>query len=494
MTIRFDNTYARQLEGFYAACKPEHIAEPSLIYFNNTLAKDLGLNLDKVDKATLAQWFSGSTLPEGAEPIAQVYAGHQFGHFNPQLGDGRAHLLGEIITPQNQRVDITLKGSGRTPYSRGGDGKGAIGPMLREVLIGEAMHALGVPSTRSLALVATNESVVRDTLLPGAIVTRTASSHLRIGTFEFFAARGDKDKLKQLANYSIARHDPELLNNEHPYLEFFDAVVKRQAKLIAQWMGVGFIHGVMNTDNMTISGETIDYGPCAFMDNYKPNTVFSSIDHNGRYAYQSQPRIGHWNLSRLAQSLLLFFNDDQDAAIELAQSALDKYVELYQIEWNTLFCRKLGLTPANSLEDLLKDKPLIEDWLALLEQQKVDFTLAWYYLADGLNGDEEKLRHLFLDQGALDQWLQQWHERLSTDNNTTEQSVSQMHSVNPFIIPRNHHVETALSAASDHADYQPFENLLTALQTPFTENEVTRAYSEGPDAGFTQSYRTFCGT
>lgn len=494
MTITFDNTYARELEGFYAACKPETISKPELIYLNDTLAKDLGLTLDGIDKSILAQWFSGSELPEGAEPIAQAYAGHQFGHFNPQLGDGRAHLLGEITTPENSRRDITLKGSGRTPFSRGGDGKGAIGPMLREVLIGEAMHALGIPTTRSLALVKTNEKVIRDSMLPGAIVTRVASSHLRIGTFEFFAARGDKEKLKQLADYSIARHDPDLLNNDNPYLDFFSAVVKRQAKLIAQWMGVGFIHGVMNTDNMTISGETIDYGPCAFMDTFKHDTVFSSIDHNGRYAYQSQPRIGHWNLSRLAQCLIPFFSDDEDTALELAQTALDHYVELYQFEWNTLFNRKMGLTPTVTLDELLKDKPLIEDWLDLLEKQKVDFTLAWHHLAGVLKGDEEQLRSLFANQKPLDDWLEQWQARLQKDKSSTQESIQQMHGVNPFIIPRNHHVEDALNAATEEADYRAFEHLLNALQTPFTENEITRAYSEGPNADFTQSFRTFCGT
>ncbi len=490
--FHFDNSYARELPGFYANCQPEKVAQPMLSYWNDNLASELGINLTDVDKETRAAWFSGQTLPDGAEPIAQVYAGHQFGQFNPQLGDGRAHLLGEILNSQQQRRDISLKGSGRTPFSRGGDGKAAIGPMLREVLIGEALHALGIPSTRSLAVVTTGEEVYREEPLPGAILTRVASSHIRIGTFEFFAANSDIDKLTQLADYTIARHDPELITADSRYLAFFDAVLQRQAALIAQWMGVGFIHGVMNTDNMTISGESIDYGPCAFMENYQAAAVFSSIDQFSRYAYQNQPGIAHWNLSRLAQALLPLFHQDQEHALALAQETLDRFSTYYQQHWLTRMLSKLGLIPTETPQD---DKPLIDDWLTLLEKQRVDFTLAWRYLADMVAGNDIPLRDLFNDQKALNHWLQQWQARREKEKPVTNNArADAMRSINPWLIPRNHQVEAALAAASNDGELQPFNTLLSALAQPYTENPDYTEFTQPAPTHYTQSYKTFCGT
>ena len=403
--ISFDNTYARDLPGFYVPCQPEHAPAPVLLFFNRGLAEELRLGLDGLDDMALADLFSGNTLPEGAHPIAQAYAGHQFGQFNPQLGDGRALLIGEVIDRLDQRRDIALKGSGRTPFSRRGDGKAAVGPMLREVLIGEAMYALGIPTTRALAVVATGAPVFRERALPGAILTRIAASHIRVGTFQYFSAHGSLEQVRQLADYAIARHYPELAGAESRYLAFLAAVAESQAALIAQWLHVGFIHGVMNTDNMGIPGETIDFGPCAFMETYNPGAVFSSIDEMGRYAYGEQPRIARWNLARLAETLLPLFADDEGHAIALATEVIESLHERQRRHWLAGLRAKLGLSGEVPDGDAV-DTALGESWLDLLHAQQVDFTLAWRRLANAAQGNEAPLRALFAGQPGLDRWLQ----------------------------------------------------------------------------------------
>lgn len=490
--FKFDNSYARDLSGFYAPWQPEPSEQPELLYLNDSLAKELGLELQAYEKAELAELFVGNRLPAGAEPIAQAYAGHQFGHFNPQLGDGRALLIGEVVDYQKVRRDIAFKGSGRTPFSRNGDGRAAVGPMLREVLVGEAMYALGVPTTRSLAVVATGEPVYREQMLPGAVLTRVAQSHLRIGTFEFFAARDEHERVQQLADYSIARHFPELLQNENRYLEFFRLVSKRQAELVAQWMSLGFIHGVMNTDNISIAGETIDYGPCAFMEAYNPAAVFSSIDHHGRYAYQNQPRIAQWNLARFAETLLPLLAEDQAQAVELASEALESFLPEYQQQWLSRMLAKLGLESDEVHQP--QDVELIEVWFELLQAQQVDYTLAWRYLADAAEGRLARLRDLFADHVALDAWLQKWEARCALYPRQNEVRAEAMRQQNPWLIPRNHWVERALEAASDSNDLQLFERLLQALQAPFDERPDYADFAEAASSDFTEAYQTFCGT
>jgi uncharacterized protein YdiU (UPF0061 family) len=498
----FDNSYARELPGFYAACLPEAKPEPDLLYLNQALAEDLCLDFDLHDTPALAALFSGNRLPEGAEPIAQAYAGHQFGHFSPQLGDGRALVIGEVISQQGKRYDICFKGSGRTPFSRGGDGKAAIGPMLREVLIGEAMHALGVPTTRALAVAATGEPVYRDTVLPGAVLTRVAASHIRIGTFQFFAGRGEHDRVKRLADYAIARHYPALLGKADSYLEFLRLVTRRQAALVAHWMSLGFIHGVMNTDNVSIAGETIDYGPCAFMEAYNPDAVFSSIDGQGRYAYRNQPAIAQWNLARLAETLLPFLSEDQQRAIGLAKEVLESFPEAYRHNWLEIMRAKLGLS-GGSDQDLLVDTALIDEWLTLLQASKADYTLAWRKLANAAEGQLSQLRDLFPEETALDGWLVKWQARCDElDRGRVsikgldfgKRRGQAMREVNPWLIPRNHHVEEALAAASDKSNLDPFQELLAALLQPYDENLNFRKFAEPAPDSFTVNYRTFCGT
>lgn len=489
--IPFDNTYARDLPGFYERCRPAAVPMPVLLFFNHTLAKESRLGLEAVSEAALATMFSGNALPEGAEPIAQAYAGHQFGQFNSQLGDGRALLIGEVIDREGRRRDIALKGSGRTPFSRRGDGKAAVGPMLREVLIGEAMHVLGIPTTRALAVVSTGEPVFRERTLPGAILTRVAASHLRVGTFQYFAAHGTPEQVRQLADYAIARHDPELANAENPYLEFLRAVAERQAALIAQWLHVGFIHGVMNTDNMALSGETIDFGPCAFMEAYDPNAVFSSIDEMGRYAYAEQPRIARWNLARLAETLLPLIAPDEGHAIALATEVIESLKVRQRHHWLAGLRAKLGLND-NGEDD--GDTALGESWLDLLQAQRVDFTLAWRRLADAAAGDEAPLRALFAGQPGLERWLQRWRERRAVEATDPNQRAAAMRRVNPWLIPRNHHVEAVLAAASDEGDLKPFEQLLNALRRPFDEDPALVRYAEPAPDGFMAEFRTFCGT
>ena len=468
MTLTFDHSYARDLPGAYLRVTPDVAPDPQLLVLNRTLAADLGISLTDSDATS---WFSGATLPPGADPIAQAYAGHQFGGFSPQLGDGRAHLLGEILAPDGRRLDLQLKGSGRTPFSRGGDGKAAVAPMLREYLISEGMAALGVPTTRALAVVATGETVWRETALPGAVLTRVAASHLRVGTFQFFSARGDKAQLKALADYAIARHYPDLAGVENPYLAFLDAVIDRQASLIAQWMGVGFIHGVMNTDNMAISGETIDYGPCAFMEGYAPGTVFSSIDHQGRYAYANQPLILGWNLARLAETLVPLIDRDPDAAVDLANDRLQSIAGRYRAAWTGVMRRKLGLVGEDA-----GDAALADDLLTAM--QGADWTLVFRRLAD-----PAALRPLFTDFTAMQVWLPRWHAR------TGDGVAQRIAAANPAVIPRNHKVEEALTAATA-GDMAPFHALLAAIQHPFAEAE---AYMLPAPTGF-GPHVTYCGT
>jgi uncharacterized protein YdiU (UPF0061 family) len=503
----FDNTYARDLPGAYVAWKPATAPSPRLLFLNAPLADELGLDSAELAGEAGAALFAGNVLPEGAEPLAQAYAGHQFGGFSPQLGDGRALLLGEVIDRRGRRRDIAFKGSGRTPFSRGGDGKAAVGPMLREVLIGEAMHALGIPSTRALAVVATGEPVHREGTFPGAVLTRVAASHLRVGTFQYFAARGELDKLHQVAEYAIARHDPALVGTPGRHVALLYAVARRQARLIAQWMNVGFIHGVMNTDNMTISGETIDYGPCAFMEAYDPATVFSSIDHGGRYAYGNQPLIARWNLARLAEALLpLMASGDDEAEVKQAVAqvteVIDEFPALYAAELLGGQRAKLGLRgasdgAAHGVADDGADAALAADWLALLQQHAVDFTLAWRRLGDVAAGDANSLRALFAEPAAVNPWLERWRARCAQDDVTGDTGAARaarMHAVNPWIIPRNHRVEEALAAASAHDDLVPFKRLLAALRQPFAEDAALARYAEPAPAQVTAAYQTFCGT
>jgi uncharacterized protein YdiU (UPF0061 family) len=496
--FRFDNTFARELQGLYVPWKPAQVREPRLLFLNRALAEELGLDPDDLQGEEGAAIFAGNVVPEGAEPLAQAYAGHQFGGFSPQLGDGRALLLGEVLDREGRRRDIAFKGSGRTPFSRGGDGKAAVGPMLREVLIGEGMHALGIPTTRALAVAATGEPVRREAVLPGAVLARVASSHLRVGTFQFYAARGELDKLRLLAEYAIARHDPDLADAPGRYLALLERVAQRQAVLIAQWMNTGFIHGVMNTDNMTISGETIDYGPCAFMEAYDPKAVFSSIDEGGRYAYANQPLIAQWNLARLAEALLpLVVESEGEAAAEKAvadaTTLIKDFSGLYQAALLRGQRQKLGLAPDAPADDAA-DTALANDWLGLLQAQGVDFTLGWRRLADAAEGSDAKLEALFGEPQALREWLARWRERCGQEAGVTgEARAARMRRVNPWIIPRNHRVEEALDAATQD-DLAPFESLLAALRDPYTERPELAMYAEPAPAALTACYQTFCGT
>src|SRR5262245_42700765 len=484
----FDNTYARELEGFYVPWKPAQVSQPMMVKFNRELAKELCLNADALDSEEGARIFSGNEIPEGASPLAQVYAGHQFGGFVPQLGDGRALLLGEVIDRNGLRRDIQLKGSGRTPFSRAGDGLAALGPVLREYLIGEAMHAFGIPTTRALAAVLTGEPVFRESALPGAVLTRVATSHIRVGTFQFFAARSEQVKVRRLADYVIDRHYSELKDDPNPYLRLLERVRDKQAELIARWMHVGFIHGVMNTDNMAISGETIDYGPCAFMDHYDPATVFSSIDTHGRYAYANQPRIAHWNLARFAETLLSLIDDDRNRAIARATEVVNAFPEHYERYWLEGMRAKLGLVNEEEA-----DLNLATGFLTVMEGKKVDYTLAFRYLADAALGREEPLRALFADPSAYDLWSGHWRARLAREAVAPSVRAQAMRRVNPAFIPRNHRVEEALSAAVERADYAPFETLLKILSHPFDDQPEFAAFAEPAPEG-QGCYQTFCGT
>ncbi|ASP33069.1 YdiU family protein [Labrenzia sp. VG12] len=486
--FQFDNSYARDLPGFYVAWEGAKVPAPQMILFNQALAESLGLEADALNSGQGADVFAGVSAPDGASPLAQVYAGHQFGGFSPQLGDGRALLLGEILDASGTRKDIQLKGSGPTPFSRGGDGKAVVGPVLREYVMGEAMHALGIPTTRALAAVATGETIYRESPKPGAVLTRVAASHLRVGTFQFFAARGETEKVRQLADYAIARHDPDLAETPDRYLSMFRRVVERQAALVARWVLVGFVHGVMNTDNTTISGETIDYGPCAFIDAFDPAAVFSSIDHGGRYAFGRQPAILQWNLARLAEAMLALFNpDDLDNAVDLASAALGRFPDLYKAAWLAGMREKLGLATVAE-----EDEALFEDLLALMQAQGADYTLSFRHLGAAATGSPSAFRDLFVDPTAVDPWLDQWRERRAREAETDDQVKTRMDSVNPLYIPRNHKVEEALQAAED-GDYTPVKTLLDVLSRPFDERPGLERYSEPAPSSF-GPYQTFCGT
>ncbi|MEY9869251.1 uncharacterized protein YdiU (UPF0061 family) [Peribacillus sp. B2I2] len=476
-----DNSYARLPEKFFTSTNPTPVRSPELIILNDRVAASLGLDVQKLQSDDGVAVFAGNEVPEGALPLAQAYAGHQFGHFN-MLGDGRAILLGEQILPQGERYDIQLKGPGRTPYSRGGDGRAALGPMLREYIISEAMHGLGIPTTRSLAVVTTGETVIRETGLPGAIMTRVASSHLRVGTFQFGAKWGTVEELRTLADYAIKRHFPDIEADEGRYLALLQEVIKRQAKLIAQWQLVGFIHGVMNTDNMTISGETIDYGPCAFMDAYDPATVFSSIDTQGRYAYGNQPVIGGWNLARFAESLLPLLHDDEDQAVTLAQEKISVFNELYHANWVAGMRAKLGI-----FNEETQDEALINGILSMMKKHGADYTNTFRALT--FNTMEETV---LFGTPEFAQWQELWQARLGRQKESKESSNQLMQNSNPAVIPRNHRVEEALEAAVEQGDYSVMERLLAVLSNPYAHGEEQAEYSTLPES--TTPYRTFCGT
>jgi uncharacterized protein YdiU (UPF0061 family) len=485
--FHFDNSYAQLPDRFYASVYPEPVEGPVLLKFNETLAGELGLEADFSDKGRLAAMLAGNVMPQGAMPIAMAYAGHQFGNFVPQLGDGRAILIGEVIDRNGRRRDIQLKGAGPTPFSRRGDGRAALGPVLREYLISEAMHALGVPATRALAAVATGEAVQREQLLPGAVFVRVAASHVRIGTFQFFAARGDNDGVRVLADYVIDRHYPELKTRENPYLALFETVAARQADLIARWMGIGFIHGVMNTDNMTISGETIDFGPCAFLDEYNPQKVFSSIDQMGRYAYRNQPGIGQWNMARLAECLLPFLDADEEKAVEAANGVLKTFGERFQAQWLTVFRAKIGLETEQD-----GDGELVQGLLGAMQEAQADFTLAFRRLADCADGRTAAFLDLFADPVKAGEWLIAWRERLAGEERAPQAIAAAMRSVNPALIPRNHRVEEAIAAALQ-GDLGIFERLCQALENPFEERPEFADLMLPPRTD-ERVLQTFCGT
>lgn len=483
MGWRFDNSYSRLPELLFTRVQPTPVADPTLVLLNERLASDLGMDPISL-RGSGAEIFGGNLLPEGAESIAQAYAGHQFGHFT-NLGDGRAVLLGEQITPLGLRFDIQLKGSGQTPYSRRGDGRAALGPMLREYVISEAMHALGIPTTRSLAVVTTGEAVVREELLPGAVLTRVAASHIRVGTFEYASAMRDGFVIEALVRYTLQRHYPELVDAENPALALLDAVLEAQAKLVALWMCVGFVHGVMNTDNMALSGETIDYGPCAFLDTYDPATVFSSIDRAGRYAYGNQPEIVQWNLTRLAEALLPLIDNDREKAVAAAMEKLEKFPECFRTHYMKGMRAKLGL-----LTEERGDSELAEEFLRLMKEAKADFTSTFVALTKSTErGESPELSSL---GGGASSWQVQWRARLERQQYGKSEAVAMMRRANPVVIPRNHRVEEALSAAGA-GDLSGVNRLLDVLANPFEETGTNELYRRGPEPGGVP-YRTFCGT
>ncbi len=488
--FRFDDRYARELHGLYEPWRAAPVPAPALLILNAPLAKELGLSCEALASPDGVALLVGNRIAEGSSPIAMAYAGHQFGSYSPRLGDGRALLLGELVGGDGRRRDVHLKGSGRTPFARGGDGKAAIGPMLREYVISEAMHALGIPTTRALAVIATGEQIARETPLPGAVLVRVAASHLRVGSFEYAAATGDLDLLRRLADHAIARHYPELATAERPYLGFFREVASAQAVLVAQWMHVGFVHGVMNTDNTTISGETIDYGPCAFMDRHDPATVFSSIDQRGRYAYGNQPRILQWNLARLAEALLPLIDEDEERAVAVASEALQGFEERHLSAWRLFMSAKLGL--ASDIVDRVDAAAIGAGVPALLEQQQVDHTLFFRRLSDTLRGDTGPVRSLFADPSAFDAWAPAWHKLVPATANERRAVADAMDRVNPIYIPRNHIVEAALSAATG-GDLAPLHDLLEAITRPYEERAGLEAYAK-PAPADAAPYRTFCGT
>lgn len=489
--LPFDNSYARLGERFYTRQKPVPVSSPGLIRVNHPLASHLGLDPGWLESAQGVEFIAGNFIAEGSDPLAAVYAGHQFGGWNPQLGDGRAILLGEVIGRDGLRYDIQLKGSGRTPYSRGGDGRAPLGPVLREYIVSEAMSVLGVPTSRALGAVTSGEWVMREGRLQGAVLARVAQSHIRIGTFQFFASRRDLEALKTLIDHVIQRHYPQAALAANPVREMLDGVVARQASLVARWQSLGFIHGVMNTDNMLLSGETIDYGPCAFMDEYEPGKVFSSIDHGGRYAYGNQPYIAHWNLSVLTQALLPFLDENEDRALASGQAAIDAFPDLYQAAFRSGISKKLGLT-----EQKADDAELIQDLLKHMQDEKTDFTLTFRHLSDLVDPQSASgggVACLFELPATFTSWLERWQQRLSVEPLDSRERQQGMYAVNPVCIPRNHLVEEAISAAEKQQDFEPFNKLVDVLANPFEFNPSLARYAKPPRPE--QVVRqTFCGT
>ena len=482
MTIgwHFNNTYSKLSDTFREEIKPVPVNNPELVLLNENLASELNLDFSKIDKKKLSKIFSGNSLPNGSNSIAQAYAGHQFGHFT-MLGDGRAVLIGEHKTKSNKRYDIQFKGSGKTAFSRNGDGRAALGPMLREYIMSEAMNALKIPTTRSLAVVKTGEDIQREDILQGAVLTRVASSHIRVGTFQYIAARQKKDELKTLLDYTIDRHYPEIKNSSNQALDLLNLLIEKQCNLVVNWMRVGFIHGVMNTDNMTVSGETIDYGPCAFMDTYDPKTVFSSIDQMGRYAYCNQPVITKWNLARFAECLIPLIDIDQDKAVKIATETINSFEKKYEEKWMNMMRDKLGLF---GLDD--KDKFLILDLLTWMHEKKADYTNTFCHLMNLAPREDE----LFNDND-FNNWKKRWEERLSKNNVSPKKCLELMKNSNPLIIPRNHKVEKALEAAEKN-DLKPFNHLIEILKDPYTQKEDILDYQIPSSSD--KKYQTFCGT
>ncbi len=490
VSIPFDNTYATLPERFHARLDPTPVAAPRLIRLNRALAERLGLDPEALSSPESVQVFAGNRVPDGAAPLAAAYSGHQFGHFSAQLGDGRAILLGEVVAPDGARFDIQLKGSGRTPWSRGGDGRAALGPVLREYIVSEAMEALGVPTTRALAAVTTGEGVRRETMLPGAVLTRVASSHIRVGTFQYFAARNDSEAVRLLADHVIARHYPNAAEAENPYRALLDGVIARQAALVARWLLIGFIHGVMNTDNCSVSGETIDYGPCAFLDAYDPATVFSSIDQHGRYAYGNQPRIAVWNLARLAETLLPLLADGEDKSVEVAQEALAAFSPQFEAAYFGGLRRKIGLTSERD-----GDTALVNDLLKLMAENAADFTLTFRRLCDAAADPaaDTAVRALFTDPSTFEPWASRWRWRLGDESVEPAAVREAMRAVNPAFIPRNHRVEAALNAAIERDDFAPFEEMLDVTSRPFEDRPEFERYTLPPEPE-ERVLQTFCGT
>ncbi len=487
MPFTFDNTYAGLPDAFYARVDPTPVAEPRLIALNTELAELLGLAPAALDPEDAARWFAGNQLPAGAAPVAMAYSGHQFGGFSPVLGDGRAILLGEVIGRDGVRRDIQLKGSGPTPFSRRGDGRSALGPVLREYLVSEAMHALGVPTTRALAAVWTGEAVFRERPEPGGILVRVARSHLRVGTFQYFRARNDLDNLKRLLDYAVQRLDPEAAESENPALAFFEGVIARQARLVATWMSLGFIHGVMNTDNTSISGETLDYGPCAFLDQYDPAKKFSSIDHGGRYAFNNQPPIAQWNLARLADTLLPFIDENEERAVTAAKTALDRYPAQFQAAMHERFSAKIGIAAGDDAA-----AALVEVLLGLMHRERADFTRTFRLLADALDGDDATLRAELATPEALAAWLRDWRAELARRGIAPSEAARSMRTVNPATIPRNHRIEEVIVAGVE-GDFEPFHRLHQALQTPYLDRPEDGPYRLAPRPE-EEVQATFCGT
>ena len=488
MPIAFDNSYASLPDRFFARVAPASAPAPSLIRLNHALAADLGLDPEWLAGPDGLEFLSGRRIAAGSDPIAEAYAGHQFGHFVPQLGDGRAILLGEVLDRAGGRRDLQLKGAGRTPFSRAGDGRAALGSVLREYLLSEAMAALDIPTTRALSAVATGETVVRETPLPGASLVRVASSHIRIGTFQFFAAQGDQEAVRLLADHAIARHYPDAASTAHPYRALLDAVIAAQADLVARWLLVGFIHGVMNTDNASIAGETIDYGPCAFLDAYDPAKTFSSIDRQGRYAYGNQPRIAHWYLTRLAETMLPLLADEHDDAIAEAEAALAAFGPQFEHIYQRGLAAKLGLFTSREW-----DADLAAAILAIMAENEIDFTLFFRNFGLAATGEDTPARSLFADPTAFDDWSRRWRERVQLEPHDGAERRAAMDAVNPALIARNHRVEAMITAAVEEHDFGPFEQLLEALSRPF-EDQPRFAHLALPPQPHERVLATFCGT